>query len=183
MGSGTRCFGFLTALEETDGSFVGGYLVLNPLGRPLEFQCTTPVRPNRPQRILYGPTLRPYVMGELIGQTLVNKADASPVLLITDEEHVLPLREHVATPLAQLRAADAARGAAGAGDGTGARCDESAPLSMCSASDLRVHPRYEGDRKQIERALRDLEVALDLAEPFQRIRDAINEALRPSSSR
>jgi hypothetical protein len=43
--------GFLTAVEEAEGGVVGGLLVTNRFGRPLEFQCTTPVRPNRTQQI------------------------------------------------------------------------------------------------------------------------------------
>ncbi|MCA9043520.1 MAG: hypothetical protein KDA69_04320, partial [Planctomycetaceae bacterium] len=43
----------------TPSGYVGGLLVTNRQGRPLEFQCTTPVQPNRTQEILYGPTLKP----------------------------------------------------------------------------------------------------------------------------
>ena len=36
--------GFLTAVQVPQQGFVGGLLVTNHLGRPLEFQCTTPVK-------------------------------------------------------------------------------------------------------------------------------------------
>src|SRR4029450_11711246 len=49
--------GFFTAIAVPERGFVGGLLVTNHLGRPLEFQCTAPVRPNRTQEILYGPPL------------------------------------------------------------------------------------------------------------------------------
>ena len=58
--------GFLTVVTIPDQGLVGGYLVLNAAARPLEFHCTTPVRANRAQEILYGPTLRPYLFGEQI---------------------------------------------------------------------------------------------------------------------
>ena len=46
--------GFLTAIEVPDKGLTGGLLVTNHYGRPLEFQCTTPVRANATQEILYG---------------------------------------------------------------------------------------------------------------------------------
>ena len=57
----TTGLGFLRVLELDGGGFVGGMLVTNQLGRPLEFQCTTPLKPNRTQVILYGPTLAPFI--------------------------------------------------------------------------------------------------------------------------
>src|SRR4051812_23734213 len=48
--------GFLSVLQE-NGGFLGGYLVTNYWGRPVEFRLSTAVQPNRVQQILYGPTL------------------------------------------------------------------------------------------------------------------------------
>ena len=56
------CLGFLTVVEHAELGLLGGYLLLNAAGRPLEFHCTAPVKPNRAQEILYGPTLRPYLV-------------------------------------------------------------------------------------------------------------------------
>src|SRR5260221_696610 len=67
--------GFLTAIEVADKGFVGGLLVTNHCGRPLEFQCTVPVRPNSTQEILYGPTLIPFLLGELSGEECSAVAD------------------------------------------------------------------------------------------------------------
>src|SRR6185369_15997182 len=87
--------GFLTAVEVPDKGFVGGLLVTNHCGRPLEFQCTAPVKANSTQEILYGPTLVPYILGELIGGTLVEKAGVKPQLIFTDREQILELRNHI----------------------------------------------------------------------------------------
>ena len=56
--------GFLTVVDEPAHGLFGGYLILNPAGRPVEFHCTAPVKPNRAQEILYGTTLKPYLYGE-----------------------------------------------------------------------------------------------------------------------
>src|SRR5262245_29608849 len=92
--------GFLTAIEVPENGFVGGLLVTNQCGRPLEFQCTVPVRPNATQTILYGPTLAPFILGELIGGTLVEKAGVKPQVILTDREQILELRPRVDRPVA-----------------------------------------------------------------------------------
>ena len=76
--------GFLSVLEDRELGSIGGYLVLNRSGRPLEFHCTAPVRANRAQEILYGPTLRPYLCGEQIAPALLAKAKSKPGLVFTD---------------------------------------------------------------------------------------------------
>src|SRR6202049_3625030 len=65
--------GFLTVLHEASG-YLGGYLVTNVWGRPLEFRLSTAVQPNRVQQILYAGTLQAYLHADLIGKTLVEKA-------------------------------------------------------------------------------------------------------------
>ena len=64
--------GFLSVLHES-GGYVGGYLVTNAWGRPLEFRISSAVQPNRVQQVLYGDTLAAYLCGELIGKTLADK--------------------------------------------------------------------------------------------------------------
>jgi hypothetical protein len=100
--SGKELFrlGFLTAIELPDRGYVGGLLVTNQFGRPLEFQCTAPLKPNRTQEILYGPTLVPYVLGDLIGRTLIEKVGIKPHLVLTERHELLGLRELVDIPVA-----------------------------------------------------------------------------------
>src|SRR4051794_34263673 len=100
--SGKELFrlGFLTAVEIPDRGFVGGLLVTNQFGRPLEFQCTAPLRPNRTQEILYGPTLVPYILGDLIGRTLLEKVAVKPHLVLTERDDLLSLRNVVSIPVA-----------------------------------------------------------------------------------
>jgi hypothetical protein len=92
--------GFLTAIEIPDRGYVGGLLVTNHFGRPLEFQCTAPLKPNRTQEILYGHTLVPYVLGDLIGRTLIEKVGVKPHIVLTERPELLDLRELVAVAVA-----------------------------------------------------------------------------------
>jgi hypothetical protein len=92
--------GFLTAIEVPDRGYIGGLLVTNHFGRPLEFQCTAPLKPNRTQEILYGPTLVPYVLGDLIGRTLIEKVGVKPHIVLTERVELLGLRDLVEIPVA-----------------------------------------------------------------------------------
>jgi hypothetical protein len=190
MPSTQPSLGFLTALEDDEGGYLGGYLITNYLGRPLEFQCTTPIRPNRPQRILYGSTLRPYLMGELIGLTLVEKAATKADLLFTDQEPILALRPHLTAPLACLDrgfvagsdgAVAFAESPPGATVGLSNRARED--VSPATNAPFAVHWQFDADRSAIEAWLTSLETPLDLIEPFSRIREAVDEALQSSSLR
>ena len=84
--------GFLTVVADPQYGLCGGYLILNPAGRPLEFHCTTPIKPNRAQEILYGPTLESFLYGEQIGRTLIQQGGESPLVVFTDVEPVLCAR-------------------------------------------------------------------------------------------
>jgi hypothetical protein len=131
--------------------------VTNQWGRPLEFRLSTVVLPSRVQQILYGDTLQPYVCGELIGKTLIDKTVTQAQVIVTDREIVLPLRQLLATPVGWIDGREGAEAPEG----------ENA---------LQTHPLFPQD----QRILADLEErlgdAFDLTEPFARIREAIGEA-------
>jgi hypothetical protein len=85
-------FGFLSTLETPGHGYFGGYLIVSYLGRPLEFHCTSPVRPSRAQEILYGRSLQPYLLGEQISGTLMQAAKLTPLLILTDQSAILTAR-------------------------------------------------------------------------------------------
>lgn len=163
--------GFLTVVEHSDLGLTGGYLVLNTLGRPLEFHCTAPVKTNRAQEILYGPTLKEFLYGEQIGQTLFEKAQVEPLFVCTDVEPALALREVVDTPLALVAATSEGAG----GDRLPARGRRCAPFQLGSYQ-LAVSSRHAPDQDRIRELWQPFAEQLDLGEPFERIREAIAEA-------
>jgi hypothetical protein len=161
--------GFLTVLQEPTG-YVGGYLVTNTWGRPLEFRLSTAVQPNRVHQILYGGTLKPYICADLIGKTLLDKSTTPVQLLVTDSEPVLDLRLKVATPVVWL---------ASFGDPLAAALAEAGACVRPAAEGrgpLLAHPRYPDDLPAVRELLGRVEDGLDLAEPLARIREAIAEA-------
>ncbi len=116
--------GFLTVIDHPQHGLFGGYLVLNLAGRPLEFHCTAPIKPNRAQQILYGPTLESFLYGEQIGSTLLGHAKTSPLVVCTDREPVLSLRDLVEVPVVLVLPPEEGQEA----DGTGLR---PSPLVAC----------------------------------------------------
>src|SRR5437870_4890750 len=150
--------------------YLGGYLVTNTWGRPLEFRLSTAVQPNRVHQILYGGTLIPYVCADLIGKTLLDKTGTPVQLLVTDTEAVLDLRLKVATPVVWLAAAEDPTAAGLMAGGTCVR-----PAGNGRAP-LLCHPRFPGDVAAVRELLPRLEEGLDLAEPLGRIREAMAEA-------
>jgi hypothetical protein len=158
--------GFLTAIELPEKGFVGGLLVTNHCGRPLEFQCTVPVKANATQEILYGPTLEGFILGELIGATLVEKAGVKPQLILTDREQLLELRNHVSQPVALVEA------------GTAAEADRPSAPTKLGRQIVRFHPAHNDDEATVTRDSRQIPADADLREPFDRVREALQESIR-----
>lgn len=173
--------GFLTVCDLEGRGLVGGYLLLNASGRPVEFHCTAPVRPSRAQEILYGPTLEPFVCGEQIGRALVEKSSAAPLAIFADREAVLAVQAFAAAPLALVVKESADGGDSG-------RMENSLfppPYQRfeCGANVLAVPMARAGDASAIVEKLAAHGVTFDLAEPFERIREAVREAHRDAASR
>lgn len=161
----TVTIGFLSILHDAGGA-LGGYLVTNSWGRPLEFRLSTAVQPNRVQQILYGPTLTEYLHGDLIGKTLVDKTGVPPALVVTDSLPALTLRNHLDVPVVAVRP-----------DHLDLSASDVLPLPHPRSSTLLVYPaRHAAERGRIERLLERVDPAVDLAEPFARIREAVAEA-------
>ena len=91
--------GFLTVIEQTPSSWTGGYLVLNGAGRPLEFHCTMPLMPDKIQQILYGDTLQPFLYGERIAQTLIQRSKLPILSILTNFAAVLTVQTTVLSPV------------------------------------------------------------------------------------
>lgn len=162
--------GFLAAAETAEGGHVGGLLVTNHFGRPLEFQCTTPVKPNRTQEILYGPTLLPFVLTELIGRTLVEKIAVKPHLILVDGPELLELRQHIAIPVAgiSLNLPHGDQSAESQGD----------EVMIIGRHRFRFHAEHASDAATIRNGVKLMPGEADLTEPFERVRGVLGEALQ-----
>ena len=98
MATGPINLGFLTVFAE-GSAYLGGYLITNSWGRPVEFRLTTAVQPNKVQQILYGPTLPEYLCADLIGKTLMDKSATPVQLLFVDSLITMAIRKCIDIPV------------------------------------------------------------------------------------
>ena len=153
----TANLGFLSVLREP-GGYVGGYLVTNRWGRPLEFRLSSPVQANKVQQILYGPTLEPYMCADLIGRKLLEKTAVPVQYLFTDQAAALDIRLHLELPVGLLLADAQEMPGPGVND------------HVC------CHAQFPKDVEALRDLLEQLGKSFDLADPFLRIREALTEA-------
>jgi len=165
-GAMAATFGFLTAVDSPTHGIFGGYLVVDPLGRPLEFHCTAPVQVSRAQRILYGPTLEEHLWGRQIGGTLIEAAAGEPAVVLVDLPALRHVRRHTARPVVLV----------GPPTTDTAREPPAAAAAGMAFGGARVTAL--GDPAAVRGCLEELALAVDLCEPFERIRLAIEEAQR-----
>jgi hypothetical protein len=156
-------FGFLTTLESPAHGLFGGYLVVDALGRPLEFHCTAPVKVSRAQQILYGPTLQGHLHGRQVGGALLAEGKAAPAVVLTDNDAMLHVRPHTKLPVALVRRGVVEQVAAG---------------FLVGEAVVSPHADDAARADALEARLATLAAAVDLCEPFERIRAALDEAAR-----
>jgi exonuclease VII small subunit len=159
---------YYTVIDDDRTGWTGGLLLLNSGGRPLEFQCTLPVRPSRAHTILFGPTLRDHLIGDVIGPLLVQKCRAPISMLCCDQPEALRLEESVPFPVVLVDEA--------AEESEGPIADDSLSGSVTTelaGSIIRFRIEHADIVKRIASNLGDFP---DAVEPFERIREAIKEA-------
>jgi hypothetical protein len=183
-------FGYLSVINSLEHGYFGGYLIVGPLGRPLEFHCTAPVRPSRAQQILYGPTLEPFLLGEQIAGAMLDAAKLKPQLILTNCEATFHIRSRCVSPMVLLCGRPATE-TVGPASSDGPAPDASMPVGAVPDVSSGPHESlavegftlllpigFESDRDQATQLLSDLVGQIDLAEPFDRIEEAIREAQR-----
>lgn len=200
--------GFLTVIDQPRSGLIGGFLILNPAGRPLEFHCTTPVKPSKAQEILYGETLQPYLFGEQIAHTLLTRSKTSVDLVLTDTPAVLAVQGLTDKPIVyvfrkesvpNLEISDELNESLklfGIKDSrlrTSAMVEENKSIYLphvagldtglwkeakVGGKNLAVPGANEEERQHLIEEIKAIARTVDLIEPFTRIRLAIEEAQR-----
>lgn len=154
--------GFFTVVRPPDQGLIGGLLLLSTHSRPIEFHCTAPVKPNRAQEILYGPTLLPFLYGEQIGKAVLSKCSTAPALIFTDSELGLWLREVSDCPVICVPAPERSMNTL-----------HSFQLGEVTAA---ISTRA-GDREaEVLERFTPFATLVNPLEPFARIREAVEEA-------
>jgi hypothetical protein len=161
---------FLGYMELDSGaSYRGAILITDDWGKPLEFRCTAPVKPNAVQRTLYGQTLLPHVLIELVGAPLLQAVQEQPEIIIIQESLFFDLRHKADTPIVRLKR-----------QGVDVKLsseegEKAKPVVLSSDSGkfdpivMEAHWQFPGDLDYTREKLRDLFGRWDLVEPFERL--------------
>ncbi len=161
--------GYLAVTGGDPFGYLGGVLVADEYGLPVEFRHTLPVRPTKLQRALYGNALDRYLRTVVITQRLVVGVEHDvPVVLVSEPSLVgdarFPLAHLEESGVDPIGAPGVVEPFAGAAPGflLQLRADE-APLRLVTAAQPHLYP-------EIGRALHGAAETMDLFEPMERVR-------------
>lgn len=167
---------YLARGEFEDGKVSrGGILIVDVRGIPLEFRCTSPIRPNAVQRITYGDSLIPHIAVEMIAKPLLSGVRESFRLILVNDPSLLNLREHFEIPTVYVRRQ---------GDDIGGASheveEESGVLLDSDAGRfdpvvIETFRQHTADTNVARPALEGAGQHFDIVEPFDRIKRALEK--------
>ena len=165
--------GYLAVTTQEPLFYVGGVLVADEYGLPVEFRHTLPVRPTKLQRALYGAALDRYLRSVVIAQRLVSGLEHDPAVVLVSDVHAARARrasrsgyleESGVDPVGRPGAVEPFTGAS-AGFLLQLRAGE-APLRLVTEAPVHLYP-------EIGRALVEAAETMDLFEPMERVRSGL----------
>ncbi len=168
--------GYFTTVVGEQTGWTGGLLILDRAGRPLEFQCTLPVRPTRAHEILYGPTLRRHLVSEVIGKVLLAKARTPISLLCVDHHDSFEIESFTDAVVALVTSGETNEADADRLSGrpvAEANAFSGMEILTVAGASFSVAMERREEAMTLAPFYDDLP---DAVEPFERIREAIKEA-------
>jgi hypothetical protein len=163
-------------------SYLGGLLLTDISGIPIDFRYTEPITPTKLQAVLYGKALEPHLKEEVIQKTLLKELKSAPDLFILPPADMaggwngdsrcpaLALQKTQETPMARL------------GETFRASPREVLLQAGEGGSPLRVIFASAVDSAAQEQALQKLQEAayhMDPVEPLERVYAALQTLVRP----
>jgi hypothetical protein len=164
---------FVTLSEVEDGVLRGGILVTDAHGKPVEFRCTSPIRPNVVQQTLYGDTLMAHMAVELVGNPLIQAVQNPPDIVLVQQEEFLSLRTRCDMPLLIARRQG---GDIQLSEESGKSQPEellSSPSGKFTPVVVTCHWDYPDDIAQCKEGLSWMFSNCDLVEPFERVKTSL----------
>ena len=203
-----EAIGYLTSREDENLGFIGGLLVVNRNARPVEYHSTVPFRPTAAQRVFYGATLRPQLLAHQIPEALLGKAKSDLDVVLVDDYALLEFRTASRLPVGCLwnpvekestesgndghqdfesgGIAHSANALPAVGPGKN-RLDEDDSLVIGNARWIRkrecsfaIHHEFVGDEAVVAASLQQIARQVDVDEPMERLRLAIDETCKSS---
>jgi hypothetical protein len=164
--------GYVSIVELGSGLYRGGMLLVDWRGKPQDFRCTSAIKPNTIQRVLYGGTLIEHMALKLCGLPLLHALPKTPTVLLADCPELLLLRTHADIPSLWIRRQGEIQSSGKTIGIVGGELIASeggvfdTVLASCCAD-------YGEDLAEAVETVRQLGQALDPLEPFARISAAL----------
>lgn len=89
MKTGDFKLGYLLVASPVPNVFIGGLMVTDCRGLPVEFRYTEPIQPTKIQQVLYGQVLSAYIKREVILETLLKNLESRFKCLLVEDEHLV----------------------------------------------------------------------------------------------
>ena len=151
----------------------GAALLTDSLTEPVEFRCTSEVRPTKLQKTLWGDRLVGHIATRLVGKPLLDALGTPPTLVVVHKPEFVELRTLIDIPLIQLLRADELAMASSVAfpDGKGE------PLGngeLAESLFVKAHRQFQGDIEAARRLLNGTCHSVSLLEPFDRIENSLS---------
>lgn len=82
-------FAYLSIEKKSDETFIGGLIVSDSYGIPVEFKYTEPIKPTHLQKILYGKSIEKYLMVDILCKKLVLSIQEKPRFILVQDFSLL----------------------------------------------------------------------------------------------
>jgi len=151
----------------------GAVLVTDAATEPIEFRCTSAIRPTLLRTTLWGGRLAGYLASQLVGKPLLSALSNKVSIVIVRKPEFVEVRPLIQAPLIQLLRNE--------------ELTMASPLTLESAGDevlesaagrfepvvVKVHRQHPDDRKVARELLAEAFRSHNLLEPFERIANAL----------
>lgn len=175
MAAGKTTIGYVLSLAVADNVFMGGAMVTDAQGLPLEFRYTEPVRATKLQRVLYGDVLERYIHGDVVAANLIGRLEQKPDVFVVGDAVLLPAL-HAAGKKAVLLMPTRVPTLAEYGAEQNVAEDELLLQLNAGGSPARVRVAGgvdEARRAEIVRAITEIGRTMDALEPLTRLEAAV----------
>ncbi len=165
-----KVVGYLQVKVE-EGSFIGGVLVVDEKGVPLDFFYTDPVKPDRLQFIIYGDSLANYLKVDVISRKLIDMPKDKPSIWFVEDDEIVQGADRLGVGIALLRATNLP-----ALEGVGTIKQDEEDRILVQAVELLppMDVRFKGTSvEEIAGLIVELSKTMDVLEPFSRLKEAL----------
>jgi len=166
--------GYIDIYRSGSNDFIGGVLIVNRLGIPIEFRHTETVSPSKVQKVLYGQAITRFLKCETLAKCLLEDIENKPDLLVVPDAEYYPLASIFKFPFAQV--SNASREPMQQHGDFVEVSETEVHLQVLSMREpLRVRVSKQGvpSMNAIKTILVDVGRTMDVIEPLSRVKEAL----------